>query len=132
MVDFFPIYWPLFVHTFPTKMLSQEISIQCLHRNQNILPQHLAPKYTWLLVSDIIVLRKVFASLKAIAFTFYPMDTDKRVLPPIPFVYCFGLQNLRRHMCCRAIKNKWYRGRHTFISVHSKQTLAKGFFVRKR
>ena len=38
------------------------------------------------------------------------MDTDKRVLPPIPFVYCFGLQNLRRHI---AIKNKWYRGRHT-------------------
>ena len=27
-----------------------------------------------------------------------PMDNDKRVLPPIPFVY------LRRHMCCRAIK----------------------------
>ena len=22
------------------------------------------------------------------------------------------------HMCCRAIKNKLYRGRHTFISVH--------------
>ena len=22
------------------------------------------------------------------------MDTDKRVAPPIPFVYCFGLQNL--------------------------------------
>ena len=33
------------------------------------------------------------------------MDTTKRVAPPITFVYCFGLQNLRRHMCCRAIKN---------------------------
>ena len=34
------------------------------------------------------------------------MDTEKRVLPPIPFVYCFGLQNLQRHthLCYRAIK----------------------------
>ena len=46
------------------------------------------------------------------------MDTAKRVVPTITFVYCFGLQNLRRHMCCRAITNK-YRGRHTFISVHN-------------
>ena len=30
--------------------------------------------------------------------------------PPITFVYCFGLQNLRHHMCCRAIKIKWYWG----------------------
>ena len=35
-----------------------------------------------------------------------PMDTDNRVAPPIQFVYWFGLQNLRRHMCCRAIKTK--------------------------
>ena len=34
------------------------------------------------------------------------MDTDNRVAPPIPFVYCFCLQNLQRHMCCRAIKTK--------------------------
>ena len=39
--------------------------------------------------------------------------------PPITFVYCFGLQNLRHHMCYRAVKNKWYRGHHTFSSVHS-------------
>ena len=35
-----------------------------------------------------------------------PMETDKRVAPPIPFAYWFGLQNLRHHMCCRAIKTK--------------------------
>ena len=35
----------------------------------------------------------------------YIMDTDNRVAPPILFVYWFGLQNLRRHMCCRAKKN---------------------------
>ena len=46
------------------------------------------------------------------------MDTAKRVAPVD--VYCFGLQNLRRHMCCRAIKNKWYRGRNTFTSVHTR------------
>ena len=34
------------------------------------------------------------------------MDTAKRVVPPIPFVYWFVLQSLRHHMCCRAIKNK--------------------------
>ena len=34
------------------------------------------------------------------------MDTDNRVAPPIPLVYWFCLQNLRRHMCCRAIKTK--------------------------
>ena len=33
-----------------------------------------------------------------------PNNFDKRVASPIPFVYWFGLQNLRRHMCCRAIK----------------------------
>ena len=32
------------------------------------------------------------------------MDTVKCVGPPIPFVYWFGFQTLRRHMCCRAIK----------------------------
>ena len=31
------------------------------------------------------------------------MDTDNRVAPPIPLFYWFCLQNLRRHMCCRAI-----------------------------
>ena len=36
----------------------------------------------------------------------FSMDTDNCVAPPIPFVYCFCLQNLRRHMCCRAIKTK--------------------------
>ena len=38
---------------------------------------------------------------------FVTVDTDKRVPPPfspLVFVYWFGLQNLRRHMCCRAIK----------------------------
>ena len=61
------------------------------------------------------------------------MDTDKCVLPPIPFVYCFGLQNLRCHMSCRAMKNKRYRGRHTFISVHSQLNQNQGFdrFVRR-
>ena len=34
------------------------------------------------------------------------MDYDNRVAPPIPFVYRFCLQNLRCHMCCRAIKTK--------------------------
>ena len=38
--------------------------------------------------------------------TVLPMDTDNRVAPPIPLVYWFCLQNLRRHMCCRAIKTK--------------------------
>ena len=32
------------------------------------------------------------------------MDTAKRMAPAIMLVYCFGLQNLRRHMCCKAIK----------------------------
>ena len=35
-----------------------------------------------------------------------PNNFDKRVASPIPFVYWFGLQNLRRHMWCRAIKTK--------------------------
>ena len=35
------------------------------------------------------------------------MDTDKCVAPPITFVYYFGLQNLRRQMCCRAINNNY-------------------------
>ena len=26
-------------------------------------------------------------------------DTAKHAAPPITFVYCFGLQNLRRHKC---------------------------------
>ena len=47
-----------------------------------------------------------------------PMDTDKRVAPPILLVCCFELKNLRRHMCYREIKNKKYRQRHMFISVH--------------
>ena len=34
------------------------------------------------------------------------MGTDNRIAPPIPFVYCFCLQKLRRHMCCREIKTK--------------------------
>ena len=34
------------------------------------------------------------------------MGTDKRVATPIPFVYWFGLQNLRCRICCRAIKTK--------------------------
>ena len=32
------------------------------------------------------------------------MALYNHVVPPIPFVYWFGLQHLRRHMCCRAIK----------------------------
>ena len=32
-----------------------------------------------------------------------PMDTDKRVAPPILLVCCFKLKNLRRYMCYRAI-----------------------------
>ena len=43
-------------------------------------------------------------SLKDI--NWFIIETDKRVAPPIPFVYWLGLQNLRRHMCCRAIKTK--------------------------
>ena len=35
------------------------------------------------------------------------IETDKRMAP---FVYWFGLQNLRRHMCCRAIKTKLIGG----------------------
>ena len=34
------------------------------------------------------------------------MDTDKCVPPPLPFVYWFGLQNIRCQKCCRAIKTK--------------------------
>ena len=38
---------------------------------------------------------------------YLPMETDKRAGTPIPFVYWFGLQNLRRYnVCCRAIKTK--------------------------
>ena len=36
----------------------------------------------------------------------WKIETDKRVAPPIMFVYWIGLQNLKRHMCCRAIKTK--------------------------
>ena len=39
----------------------------------------------------------------------YRAETDKRVAPPIPCVYWFGLQNLRHHMCCRAIIPKLLR-----------------------
>ena len=38
------------------------------------------------------------------------MDTAKHVAAPITFVYCLGLQNLRRHMCCRAIKTNGIGG----------------------
>ena len=34
------------------------------------------------------------------------MDTDKRVVPPIPFVYSLGFQNFRCLMCRRATKTK--------------------------
>ena len=44
----------------------------------------------------------------------FDIETDKCVAPPITFVYWFGLQNLRRHMCCRAIKTK---GRCDHLSV---------------
>ena len=36
--------------------------------------------------------------------TWPAIETDKRVATPIPFVFSFGLQNMWRHMCCRAIK----------------------------
>ena len=32
------------------------------------------------------------------------IETDKRVAPPILFVYWCGLLNMQCHMCCRAIK----------------------------
>ena len=38
------------------------------------------------------------------------MDTDIRVAPPFSFVYCFGLQNVRRH------HNDLY-GRHTYCTA---------------
>ena len=47
-------------------------------------------------------------TLKVIYWTI--IDTAKRVAPPITSVYCFGLQNLRRHMCCRAIKTNGVEG----------------------
>ena len=43
-------------------------------------------------------------------FLILSMDTAKRVVPPIMFVYCFGFQNLRRHMCCRAITKQMVYG----------------------
>ena len=48
------------------------------------------------------------------------MDTEKRVAHPKPFVYWFGLQNLRRHMCCRTSKTKLGGGSlESVISVQS-------------
>ena len=32
------------------------------------------------------------------------METYKQAGTPIPFVYCFELQNMQRHICCRAMK----------------------------
>ena len=51
-----------------------------------------------------------------------------------PYTVCllFWVAKLETSHVLQSNKNKWYRGRHTFIIVHSKQTLAKGFFVRKR
>ena len=47
------------------------------------------------------------------------METDKRVVTPILFVYWFGLQNLRRHlpMLQSNKKQKSYRGHFDRLSV---------------
>ena len=44
------------------------------------------------------------------------MDTDKQLAPLcIPFVYCFGLQNLRQDIFCRAIKSKQFAGKYGLV-----------------
>ena len=49
-----------------------------------------------------------WAISRCLSTTSHPIDTDKRVAPPIPFVYWFCLQNMWRRICCN--KNKIYRG----------------------
>ena len=44
------------------------------------------------------------------------MSSSHFFAPQFLFVYCFGLQNLRRHMCCRAIKTNGIGG-STRLSV---------------
>ena len=58
------------------------------------------------------------------------MHTDKHVLPPIPFVYCFGLQNLRRHMSCKEIKKKNVVGGATKVDKERYSTPALGGKIR--
>ena len=64
------------------------------------------------------------------------MDTDDRVAHPIPFVYWFGLQNLRRHMCCSPIKTKHIGVASITYPVSivgwGKEKYQKKFFVEKR
>ena len=64
------------------------------------------------------------------------MDTDNRVAPPIPLVYWFCLQNLRRHMCCRAIKTKLIgvaaSGYQCLLTISFYRTLTQNEMVFKR
>ena len=46
------------------------------------------------------------------------MDTDKRVVPPIPFVFYCSATHVTSQVLHPKTFNKRYRGQHTFISVH--------------
>ena len=51
--------------------------------------------------------------------TFWLFATDKLMTPPKTLEYWIGLQNLRRHMCYRALKIKQLGSLRLLISVHS-------------
>ena len=46
------------------------------------------------------------------------MDTDKRVVPPISFVFYRSATHVTSQVLQPKTVNKRYRGQHTFISVH--------------
>ena len=46
------------------------------------------------------------------------MDTDKRVVPPISFVFYCSATHVTSQVLQPKTVNKRYRGQHTFISVH--------------
>ena len=46
------------------------------------------------------------------------MDTDKRVAPPISFVFYCSATHVTSQVLQPKTLNKRYRGQHTLISVH--------------
>ena len=46
------------------------------------------------------------------------MDTDKRVAPPISFIFYGSATPVTSQVLQPKTVNKRYRGQHTFISVH--------------
>ena len=52
------------------------------------------------------------------------MDTAKRVMPPIPFVFYCSVTHVMSQVLQPKTVNKRYRGRHTFISVHMQWGMA--------